>query len=190
MIDIERKDFYVYKKPKERTRARLQEISDLGLEEVGVAEFGVRGIVSGLYIEGVWSKTDEQWADYIKWIKEVVASKESYYIVSIKHTSKGDSALTFWCANAIGYTWDKRRAGVYSKDAFDQYVNEDNIAVEKSVVDKFWMNADDFGEEFVAMPNNTTTLKMLGLSSKLMKPARFATCRMKFLNTPENLSND
>ncbi len=37
-----------------------------------------------------------------------------YYIISLKHTSKGDTALTFWCANGSGYTWHRDRAGVYT----------------------------------------------------------------------------
>lgn len=35
-----------------------------------------------------------------------------YYIISLKHTSKGDTALTFWGEDGNGYTWHRDRAGV------------------------------------------------------------------------------
>lgn len=109
---------------------------------------------------------------------------KQYYIVSLKHTSKGDTALTFWCANGAGYTYSKNRAGVYEENKLHQYTTEDNVAVEKEKVDKFWMNALDFDDKFVAVPNNSTVRYHLGLSDKFMKPIKHKTCKMVFINTP------
>jgi hypothetical protein len=59
----------------DRTRKRLQELIDMGCEENGIASFGINGIFSGLYIEWVWEKTEEQWVDYINWVKSLILEK-------------------------------------------------------------------------------------------------------------------
>ena len=74
-INIEEKLRYTENYIKERTLARLVEISELGLTEVGNDQFGVEGIMSGLYIEMVWSFDDERWKDYVDWIKELLIRK-------------------------------------------------------------------------------------------------------------------
>ncbi len=74
-IDIDNKCFYEYDKPKDRTRKRLQELIDMGCEETGNTSFGVPGIVSGLYIEMVWSHNDEKWNDHINWMKDLIKEK-------------------------------------------------------------------------------------------------------------------
>ncbi len=59
-FDVNRSDFYEYGKPEliKRTKDRLTEIAECGMEEVMLAEFGYKGIMSGLYIEKVWSYSD------------------------------------------------------------------------------------------------------------------------------------
>lgn len=107
-----------------------------------------------------------------------------YYIISLKHTSKGDTALTFWGKNGSGYTWNRERAGVYNEVEANECKSEDNVPVLKSLVDPFWMNAADFGDKYISVPNNPTVLSKLGITNRLMKPKKFASCRMTFLNTP------
>lgn len=109
---------------------------------------------------------------------------ELFYIVSLKHTSKGDTALTFWGANGNGYTWHRDRAGLYTEEEVDKYTSTDNHKVEKELADKFWMNALDFNDKYISVPNSPTVLHHLGLDSKYMKPKKFAGCRMVFINTP------
>jgi hypothetical protein len=80
-IDINRPDWYIYKDEygtNDRTRNRLIELNEMGCEEVGVAEFGVDNIVSGLYIERVWNMSDETWVDYINWMKQLIKEKSWY----------------------------------------------------------------------------------------------------------------
>lgn len=110
--------------------------------------------------------------------------EQKYYIVSLKHTSKGDTALTFWCANGCGYTYHRDRAGLYSLDELKGSVSNDNVAVEKEKVDPFWMNAVDFEDRFIAVPNSPTVLHHLGLDNRFMKPKKWKTCKMVFTNTP------
>lgn len=73
-FDISRVDFYQNHIPelKERTEARLTEIAKLGMEEVMNAEFGIKGVVSGLYIEMIWSYSEKEWTDYINWLMKVL----------------------------------------------------------------------------------------------------------------------
>lgn len=70
---IDSPDLYLHNKPelKERTKSRLTEISELGMELVGVAEFGIKDVMSGLYIEKVWHYSDKDWKEYIDWVKEL-----------------------------------------------------------------------------------------------------------------------
>lgn len=72
-FDINRDDFYEHDKPKDRTKKRLLEISECGMEEVGVAHFGYKGVMSGLYIEMVWSYSDKDFKDYMDWAKGLIA---------------------------------------------------------------------------------------------------------------------
>lgn len=109
---------------------------------------------------------------------------KQYYIISLKHTSKGDAALTFWGPNGGGYTWHRDRAGVYNEDVVDRYTSEDNVKVEKGNVDPFWMNAVDYGDKYISVANTPGVRRELGFSDRLMKPKKYATCRMAFTNLP------
>lgn len=73
-FDIEREDLYEYNKPKERTRKRLAEMAECGMEETGIASFGYKGVMSGLYIEKVWGYSDEDFKDYMDWAKGLIAA--------------------------------------------------------------------------------------------------------------------
>lgn len=116
--------------------------------------------------------------------------QQQYYIVSVKHTSAGDAALTFFCADNCGYTWHKKRAGLYSKEDAERFGGDEwNVQVEKEKVDPFWMNALDFNDEYISVPNTATVRLHLGLSSKNMKPKKHASCRMTFLNTPIDINS-
>jgi len=111
---------------------------------------------------------------------------KQYYIVSLKHTSKGDAALLFWGHDGGGYSWHRDRAGLYNDDVVQKHTSCDNVKVLKEDVDPFWMNALDFNDKYISVPNNKTVLHHLGLleSEKFMKPKKFASCRMVFINTP------
>lgn len=111
-----------------------------------------------------------------------------YYIISLKHTSKGDAALTFWGANGSGYTWSKNRAGIYPEEVIHQYTSEDNWAVPVEKVDPFWMNAVDYEDKYVSVPNTPQVCHQLGIPQSPMKPKKYATCRMAFINTPVQLN--
>lgn len=74
-FDIDRKDLYEYNKPKERTRKRLIEMVECGMEEIGIVNFGYKGVISGLYIEKVWRYSDEDFKDYMDWVKGIIGKE-------------------------------------------------------------------------------------------------------------------
>jgi hypothetical protein len=75
-FDIGNDLWYEYDKSRERTRNRLIQMAELGMEEIGHASFGVKDIMSGLYIEMVWSYSDESFEDYLSWVKEMISKKQ------------------------------------------------------------------------------------------------------------------
>jgi hypothetical protein len=40
---------------------------------VGIAQFGYKGVMSGLYIEKVWSYSDADFKGYMDWAKGLIA---------------------------------------------------------------------------------------------------------------------
>ena len=75
-ININREDLYEYDPKRARTKRRLKQMKDMGLVEVGIAEFGVEGVVSGLYIEKVWNYEDEKFQNYLAWMQSVIDRKK------------------------------------------------------------------------------------------------------------------
>ena len=73
MINVNQPKYYRGDKD-ERTKARLQEISDLGMEEVGIGQFGYPGVMSGLYLEYVWAYSDEEFKGYMEWARGLIES--------------------------------------------------------------------------------------------------------------------
>lgn len=71
---IYREDYYYgfNSVEKKRIKKRLTIMSKIGMEEVGIAQFGIKGIMSGLYIERVWNDSDQDFNDYIKWVKSLI----------------------------------------------------------------------------------------------------------------------
>jgi hypothetical protein len=111
---------------------------------------------------------------------------KQYYIVSAKHTSKGDTALTLWGHNYSGYTRHKQRAGVYTEEQIKAFTGDmDNIPVDKGEADKLFLPADDYNDHFIALPNDTTVRAILNVSTKGMKPAKYKSCKMIFRNWKE-----
>ena len=74
-INIENKLFYDHKND-ERTKMRLLEMKELGMVEVGYGQFGVTNVMSGLYIERVWSYDDVKFDDYLDWVKELISESK------------------------------------------------------------------------------------------------------------------
>jgi hypothetical protein len=71
-FNLNRTDLYEWDKPKDRTLKRLTQMAEIGMEEVGVAQFGIKGVMSGLYIEMVWSYADEAFDSYLEWAKSLI----------------------------------------------------------------------------------------------------------------------
>jgi hypothetical protein len=76
---INREDLYLHDAPelKERTKARLTQVFKMGMTEVGTAQFGVEGVVSGLYIEKVWRYSEDEWNSYMDWAISVISKDKA-----------------------------------------------------------------------------------------------------------------
>jgi hypothetical protein len=48
---------------------------EIGMTEVGYGQFGIVGLMSGLYIEMVWNYSDEDFKSYIDWVKSLILKK-------------------------------------------------------------------------------------------------------------------
>jgi len=109
--------------------------------------------------------------------------EKQYYIVSAKHTSKGDKVLTLWGPNSAGYTWHRDRAGVYSEEDKEKAHHDDqNIFVDKELADTLWMEAEDYGDKYIALPNDTTVRTVLDIPTSGMKPTKYKSPgKMKFI---------
>ena len=55
----------------QRTEVRLKQIAELGMTLCGVAQWGIEGIMSGLYIERIWNDSKEEWDSYLEWVKDL-----------------------------------------------------------------------------------------------------------------------
>jgi hypothetical protein len=73
-METSQKNYYDHSKPelKERTKQRLAEIANCGMIEVAYGQFGYKGITSGLYIEMIWSYSDDDFKEYIDWARELI----------------------------------------------------------------------------------------------------------------------
>lgn len=76
-FDVNRDDLYKNDDPElmKRTKKRLTEMAECGMEEVMTAEFGYKSVMSGLYIEYVWNKSDEDFKSYMDWVKNLIIEK-------------------------------------------------------------------------------------------------------------------
>jgi len=74
-FDINRDDLYLNVKSRVRTRQRLLQMAELGMEETGIASFGIKGVMSGLYIEKVWNYNNDEFDSYMDWVKEMISKK-------------------------------------------------------------------------------------------------------------------
>jgi hypothetical protein len=77
-IDIHNRFYYEFDKPEKalRTQKRLTEIDVLGLQDIGGDQFGIKDLMSGLYIEMVWNHSDQEWDRYIFWVTSLIEEAE------------------------------------------------------------------------------------------------------------------
>lgn len=75
-IQLRNKLYYPRSEYGKRTKSRLKELIALNIEVVCFGEFGIRNIVSGIYIEKVWNMPDYKWSEYVLWIESVINTKK------------------------------------------------------------------------------------------------------------------
>jgi hypothetical protein len=77
-FDINRLDYYETRNPAsfERTKQRLTDMAAAGMQDLGVAEFGYKGVFSGFYIERVWHYSNEDFRAYMDWARGLIRDHE------------------------------------------------------------------------------------------------------------------
>ena len=129
--------------------------------------------------------TEPDFKLFLKWQVSLWSNQQKhmeklFYIVSLKHTSKADAALTLWGRDHSGYVWCQTRAGVYTQQEADKLRSDDNFPVEKEKADAYFMPGNDFADKFIALPNNVFVRKALGLTTAHMKDAVYKSCKIQF----------
>lgn len=52
-------------------------MAELGMTETGIASFGIKDVMSGLYIERVWRYSDKDFKGYMDWVREMIQKSDS-----------------------------------------------------------------------------------------------------------------
>lgn len=68
-------ELVAYKGIQGRTASRLKEMAAIGMMQTGNASFGVLNVMDGMYIERVWNMDDQQFIDYLNWVKQLIVEK-------------------------------------------------------------------------------------------------------------------
>jgi hypothetical protein len=86
-FDVTNTAFYRYDKPElnEVIKSRLTQMAELGMEVCGYGEFGIKGVMSDLYIEKVWNYTDEDFTAYMGWVESLLKRAEQSQTQSNPH---------------------------------------------------------------------------------------------------------
>lgn len=63
----------------------------------------------------------------------------SYYIISLKHTHKGDGYITLWRPNNAGYCLSKEFAGVYETPEVGYHNSDGNMPISVEEADKLFL---------------------------------------------------
>ena len=103
-----------------------------------------------------------------------------YYIVSLKHTSKADTAITLWKSASAGYCWYQEWAGLYTHQEQMKHSPNDqhDVFIEKDLLESYLTEVMYEGGIWNVLPNTPEVRKALNLNYNLMKPKRNKTCNI------------
>jgi len=88
------------------------------------------------------------------------------YIISLKHTSKSDSAFTLWRPANKGYCQSLNSAGLYDIPEKGYHDSDDNLPVETELAERLGSTVTFDGELKTIIPVNKYTMKDLCLKFK------------------------
>ena len=77
-INVDNREYYEFGKPEkdDQTKSRLLGMKKMGMIDFGNFQFGVDGVVSGIWIERVWSFSNKDWKSYMEWAQSVIDKKK------------------------------------------------------------------------------------------------------------------
>jgi hypothetical protein len=85
---------------REEIKARLATIWDMGLSELGNGQFGIKDVMSGLYIEMIWRYSNKEFAEYIEWVQSII-DKNTYKPDAVPSVITGNKII----AKYLGYEY-------------------------------------------------------------------------------------
>jgi len=101
-----------------------------------------------------------------------------YYIISLKHTHKKDSAITFYRSKSAGYCWFQEWAGIYGKDEAEAIEDfEHTIKVSAADANKFMVVTRYDGIDRLVLSNTPEVRAVLKLPFKRFA-AHYRSCYM------------
>ena len=101
-----------------------------------------------------------------------------YYIISLRHTHKKDSAITFYRSKRAGYCWFQEWAGIYEKDEAEAIEDfEHTIKVSAAAANKFMVVTRYEGVDRLILPNTPEVRAALKLPFKRFA-AHHRSCHM------------
>lgn len=171
-INIDNKDLYDHKTPDKRTRKRLEQLLELGMEEISFAQFGIEGVVSGLYIEQVWTDSNYGWDEYILYVKELLLKKEEEkskksLLKELLTIEKQEDIL----GSLFGFHFHNHRNGrqdhfvLYNEEGEEFYGNQENCKWNFSTLEGIFAYAAHQSEERGLYKAQRDIRKCLGIQS-------------------------
>lgn len=85
---------------REEIKDRLATIWDMGLSDLGNGQFGIKDVMSGLYIEMIWRYTNKEFTDYMEWTKDLI-DKNTYKPDAVPSVITGNKII----AKYLGYEY-------------------------------------------------------------------------------------
>lgn len=104
--------------------------------------------------------------------------EKAYYIISLKHTARKDSAFTLWRPDCKGYCWYKAWAGLYLAEDFPDSPDKSSVFVETEKADLLFKEVLYDGETRIVLPNNEAVRSELGIDFNLLDKRIGRTCYM------------
>lgn len=86
-----------------------------------------------------------------------------YYIISLKHTSRLDKAITLWRADNCGYCYHQHNAGVYPEFTEGYHnLENDSLPIKTTILHDFFIK-ESINSESRIIPNCKTVWDALSL---------------------------
>ncbi len=85
------------------------------------------------------------------------------YIVSLKHTMRGEKYITLWRPNNSGYCYSKENSGFYENPMLGYHDNDSNVPITEEQAKELFKEVLYDGVPKMMIPNTKESWKKLGV---------------------------